>query len=141
MIVDIMVRLCSSGCSWPAPSVPPSPSPSLLGNSHTLIALIGIFFSKISSQMKPYGADKVAVVVGTVTDDLRLLKVPKIQVCALRVTESARARIVKAGGQILTFDQLALRAPTGANTVLLQGLLAVSLGIIHFFCQANLRSS
>lgn len=43
------------------------------------------------------------------------------QVCALRVTSGARARILKAGGEILTFDQLALKAPTGKNTVLLQG--------------------
>ncbi len=70
--------------------------------------------------MKPHG-EKVAVVVGTITDDIRLLNVPKLQVCALRVTESARARILNAGGQVLTFDQLALRAPKGEKTVLLQG--------------------
>ncbi|KAJ3416842.1 60S ribosomal protein L18 [Chytridiales sp. JEL 0842] len=65
--------------------------------------------------------DKIAVVVGTITDDVRLLEVPKLTVAALRVTESARARIVNAGGEVLTFDQLALRAPTGKNTVLLRG--------------------
>lgn len=43
------------------------------------------------------------------------------QVCALRATERARARILKAGGQVITFDQLALRAPTGKQTVLIQG--------------------
>lgn len=43
------------------------------------------------------------------------------QVCALHVTEKARARILKAGGEIITFDQLALKAPTGKNTVLMQG--------------------
>jgi len=42
-------------------------------------------------------------------------------VCALRVTEKARGRILKSGGEILTFDQLALKAPKGRNTVLLQG--------------------
>merc|ERR1711974_810 len=47
--------------------------------------------------------------------------VPKMTVVALHVTEKARERILKAGGEILTFDQLALRAPTGKNTVLLQG--------------------
>jgi len=57
--------------------------------------------------------NKVAVVVGTVTDDERLLDVPKLTVCALRVTRSAYARIKKAGGKVLTFDQLALQAPTG----------------------------
>ena len=65
--------------------------------------------------------DKVAVLVGTVTDDPRLLEMPKLTVCALRFTETARARIVKAGGECLTFDQLALRAPKGSNTVLLRG--------------------
>lgn len=42
--------------------------------------------------------------------------------CALRVTERARGRILKAGGEIITFDQLALRSPRGQNTVLMQGL-------------------
>ena len=64
---------------------------------------------------------KIAVVVGSITDDPRLLKFPKLTVCALRFTENARARIVKAGGECLTFDQLALRSPLGANTVLLRG--------------------
>lgn len=58
-------------------------------------------------------SDRIAVVVGTITDDIRVLEVPKLKVCALRVTESARARILKAGGEILTFDQLVLKAPTG----------------------------
>ena len=35
--------------------------------------------------------DKVAVLVGTVTDDPRLLEMPKLTVCALRFTETARA--------------------------------------------------
>lgn len=69
---------------------------------------------------------KTAVVVGTITDDLRLFKVPKLTVCALRVTEGARARILKAGGEVLTFDQLALRAPRGENTILLQGMCTLS---------------
>lgn len=53
------------------------------------------------------------MVVGTVTDDNRLLKVPKVTVAALRFTEAARARIVNAGGKCLTLDQLVLTAPTG----------------------------
>lgn len=65
--------------------------------------------------------DKTAVIIGTVTDDVRLLKVPKLSICALRFTATARARIVKAGGECITLDQLALRAPTGTNTVLLRG--------------------
>jgi large subunit ribosomal protein L18e len=38
--------------------------------------------------------DRIAVVVGTVTDDIRLLEVPKLTVAALRFTETARARIL-----------------------------------------------
>merc|ERR1711907_59357 len=62
--------------------------------------------------------DKFAVIVGTVTDDVRMLEVPALKLCALRVTESARARILAAGGEIITFDQLATRFPTGSNCVL-----------------------
>jgi large subunit ribosomal protein L18e len=65
--------------------------------------------------------NKTAVVVGSITDDVRLYEVPKLTVCALHLTERVRARILDAGGEILTFDQLALRSPKGKNTVLLQG--------------------
>lgn len=61
--------------------------------------------------------DNIAVVVGAVTDDIRVYEVPALKVTALRFTETARARIEKAGGECLTFDQLALRAPLGQNTV------------------------
>lgn len=61
------------------------------------------------------------VCVGTVTDDKRLYELPPMTVCALRFTGAARARIVKAGGEPITFDQLALRAPKGEHTLLLQG--------------------
>ena len=66
-------------------------------------------------------SDKIAVLVGTVTNDNRILDIPAMKVCALRFTEVARARIVKAGGQCITFDELALIAPTGSNTLLLRG--------------------
>lgn len=65
--------------------------------------------------------NKTVVIVGTVTDDARLATLPKLSVTALRFTSAARARIVAAGGEALTFDQLALRAPTGSNTLLLRG--------------------
>ena len=65
--------------------------------------------------------DKIAVVVGKITDDIRLYDVPKIKVAALGVSKNARARILKAGGEVLTLDQLAIQSPTGKNTVLLQG--------------------
>jgi large subunit ribosomal protein L18e len=76
--------------------------------------------------------DKIAVLIGTVTDDVRLMEVPKLRVVALRVTETARARILKAGGEILTFDQLALIAPTGSNTVLLRGPKNSREAVKHF---------
>merc|ERR1712071_365618 len=70
---------------------------------------------------KPGNEGKIVVSVSTVTDDNRVLVIPKLTVCALKFTEGARARILKAGGECLTFDQLALRAPTGKNTLLMQG--------------------
>nr|GMD63638.1 60S ribosomal protein L18-2-like [Ipomoea batatas] len=76
--------------------------------------------------------DKIAVLVGTVTDDTRAYEVPKMKVVALRFTETARARIEKAGGECLTFDQLALRAPLGQNTVLLRGPKNSREAVKHF---------
>jgi len=63
---------------------------------------------------------------------LSVVKVPKLTICALRVSDTARARILKAGGNILTFDQLALRAPTGSNTVLLRGPKLARAAVKHF---------
>lgn len=76
--------------------------------------------------------NNVAVIVGTVTDDLRLLQVPKLRICALRVTERARERIAKAGGEVITFDQLALLSPTGKNTVVMQGKRNTREACRHF---------
>jgi len=77
-----------------------------------------ISISKIAQLLK--GQDKIAVVVATVTDDIRQLEATKMTVAALRFTETARAKIVKAGGKCLTLDQLIMTAPTGSNTVLLR---------------------
>ncbi|CAO1399264.1 unnamed protein product [Diamesa hyperborea] len=74
----------------------------------------------------------IAVIVGTVSNDLRLLKVPKLRICALRVTERARERIIKAGGEVMTFDQLALLSPTGKNTVFMQGKRTAREACTHF---------
>jgi len=57
--------------------------------------------------------DKIVVFVGTVTDDIRLLDVPKVTVAALKFTETARARVTKAGGKCMTLDELVMQAPTG----------------------------
>ena len=77
-----------------------------------------ISISKVAQLLK--GQDKIAVVVCSVTDDNRLLDVPKMTIAALKFTETARARIVKAGGKCLTLDQLVMTAPTGTNTLLLR---------------------
>ncbi|PWA55394.1 60S ribosomal protein L18-2 [Artemisia annua] len=76
--------------------------------------------------------EKIAVIVGTVTDDVRVPEIPCMKVTALRFTETARARIEKAGGECLTFDQLALRAPVGQNTVLLRGPKNSREAVRHF---------
>lgn len=73
-----------------------------------------------------------AVIVGNVLDDERLLDVPKLSICALKVSKSARARVLKAGGQILTFDQLALKCPKGEKTLLLRGKKNVREAVKHF---------
>lgn len=57
-----------------------------------------ISLARIVRNMKKPGREGLtAVIVGTVTDDQRIWDVPKLSICALRVTEKARARILKAG--------------------------------------------
>ncbi|KAF9906649.1 hypothetical protein BX616_000663 [Lobosporangium transversale] len=87
--------------------------------------------SRIARNMAGKGG-KTAVVVGSVTDDIRLLEVPKLSIACLRITKSAKARVLKAGGEVITLDQLALRAPTGANTVLLRGKKNTREAVKHF---------
>mmetsp|Transcript_45071 Transcript_45071/g.141167 ORF Transcript_45071/g.141167 Transcript_45071/m.141167 type:complete len:194 (-) Transcript_45071:158-739(-) len=85
--------------------------------------------------------DKIAVIVGTVTGDARVVQdLPKLTVCALKFTASARAQIVKAGGECITFDQLALRAPTGSNTVLLRGPRTAREANRHFGHRSTVNS-
>ncbi|EHA8589520.1 putative 60S ribosomal protein L18-2 [Cocos nucifera] len=90
-----------------------------------------ISLKKLVTFMEGKGG-KIAVIVGTVTDDKRVYDVPALKVTALRFTETARARILKAGGECLTFDQLALRAPLGQNTVLLRGPKNAREAVKHF---------
>jgi large subunit ribosomal protein L18e len=88
---------------------------------------------RIKHQLKkPGNADKIVTVVGRVTNDVRLFEVPKMKLCALHVTDSARSRILKAGGEIITFDQLATRSPKGENTLLIQGPRKARLAQRHF---------
>jgi len=77
-------------------------------------------------------AGKTAVVVGPVTDDVRLLDVPKLSVCALRFSNTARARILAAGGECLTLDEYALRDPLGESALLLQGCKSHRESAKHF---------
>jgi large subunit ribosomal protein L18e len=77
-------------------------------------------------------SSKVIVQIGTVTDDIRLTTLPKLSIAALRFSQSAKARIIAAGGEALTLDQLALRAPTGSNTVLLRGVKTAREAYKHF---------
>ncbi|KAF3394999.1 60S ribosomal protein L18-B [Talaromyces pinophilus] len=91
-----------------------------------------VSLSRIVSNVTEEQKGKTVVVVGTVTDDNRMLTVPKLSIAALRFTATARARIEKAGGEILTLDQLALRAPTGSNTLLLRGPKNAREAVKHF---------
>ena len=75
---------------------------------------------------------KIAVIVGTVTDDVRTPTIAKMTVCALRFTQAARAKIVAAGGECLTFDQLVMRSPLGKNTLLLRGQRSTREAVKHF---------
>ena len=70
---------------------------------------------------KAKGNDIIFAVVGTVTDDTRLIDVPEMKICALKFTEKARERITGAKGKCITFDQLAINRPKGENVILLRG--------------------
>lgn len=91
-----------------------------------------VSISRIVANTSEKSNNKTVVVIGTITDDNRLLTVPKLSVAALRFTATARARILAAGGETLTLDQLALRAPTGSNTLLLRGPKNSREAVKHF---------
>ncbi|KAH7148967.1 solute carrier family 25 member 42 [Dactylonectria macrodidyma] len=91
-----------------------------------------VSLSRIVANINKEGEKRTVVVVGTVTDDNRLLQFPKTTVAALRFTATARARIVAAGGEAITLDQLALRAPTGSNTLILRGPKNAREAVKHF---------
>lgn len=91
-----------------------------------------VSLSRVKANLKNGNDKKTVVVVGTITDDNRLLEVPKVQIAALRFTATARARILAAGGSALTLDQLALEKPTGANTLLLRGPKNNREAVKHF---------
>ncbi|XP_047327150.1 60S ribosomal protein L18-2-like [Impatiens glandulifera] len=112
------------------------------GSKFNAVILKRLFMSKVNkppvslSKLVKFAEGKegkIAVVVGSITNDVRFQEdVPAMKVTALRFTERARARIEKAGGECLTFDQLALRAPLGQNTVLLRGAKNSREAVKHF---------
>jgi large subunit ribosomal protein L18e len=55
-----------------------------------------------------FGTFYFALDRGLVADDTSLLEVPKVTVAALRFTRTVRARILNAGGECLTLDELAM---------------------------------
>lgn len=92
-----------------------------------------IYLSRHSGGVsKDSEAPKTIVVVGTITDDNRIQELPKLSVAALRFTQTARERIIAAGGECLTLDQLALRSPKGCNTILLRGKKNAREAVRHF---------
>ncbi|KAF4574539.1 ribosomal protein eL18 family protein [Pleurotus pulmonarius] len=113
-------------------------------SSFNKVILHRLFLSKINrppislsrivkeTSSTPDRDSKIIVTVGTVTDDIRLLEVPKLTIAALRFTRAAKERILNAGGEAITLDQLATRAPTGANTVLLRGKRNTREAVKHF---------
>ncbi|KAH6985613.1 solute carrier family 25 member 42 [Ilyonectria sp. MPI-CAGE-AT-0026] len=91
-----------------------------------------VSLSRIVANLNKEDEKRTVVVVATVTDDNRLLQFPKTTVAALRFTATARARIIAAGGEAITLDQLALRAPTGSNTLILRGPKNAREAVKHF---------
>ena len=67
------------------------------------------------------GQEVILAVVGTVTDDNRILEIPSMRICALKFTEKARERILNNKGKCITFDQLAINRPNGESVILLRG--------------------
>lgn len=89
--------------------------------------------SRIARGLRPEAsANKIVVVVGTITDDVRLNEFPKATVAALKFTKGAKATILKNGGEAITLDELALRAPTGKNTLILRGPRSHREAVRHF---------
>ena len=67
----------------------------------------------------------MAVIVATVTDDVRLFEVPKLKVVALRFTETARARITK-----VRFVSEPPRIAVTANAAQVEGGSVVQLALV-----------
>jgi len=112
-------------------------------SSFNAVVLKRLLMSKVNrpiislNRIKRYSTktkDKTIVIVGTVSDDARLGQhdFPALKIAALKFTQTARSRITQSGGECITFDQLALRHPTGSNTVLLRGPKNGRTAVKHF---------
>ncbi|XP_032743000.1 60S ribosomal protein L18-like [Rattus rattus] len=78
--------------------------------------------SRMIRKMKlPGWENKTAMVVGTITGDVRILEVPELKAWAPWVSSCPKVRSSSLGGKSLTFIQLALESPKGRGTVLLSG--------------------
>ena len=88
--------------------------------------------SRLATALEGKEEETIAVVVAKIVNDERLLVLPKMKVCALKFSETARARILKAGGECLTFDQLAMIRPTGDKCILLEGDRKKRAVVRHF---------
>jgi len=149
---ETFIPFSSSTASWPAGRIPASTrSFHSVANKNWILTcflcqviLHRLFLSKnnrpplsLSRIVKETGnatdlESKIIVQVGVVTDDERLTTIPKLTVAALRFTQSAKERILAAGGEVLTLDQLAQRAPTGSNTIILRGVKTAREAYKHF---------
>lgn len=68
--------------------------------------------------------DKVAVVVGKIVNDDRILELPhKIRVACLAASESVREKIEKYGGKVYKLDELFKAAPRPSDFVLFCGAM------------------
>eukprot|EP01083_Nonionella_stella_P076315 207909_1 len=113
-------------------------------NHRPVVSLTRVALSyqkRIGAQTNNNNKDTIIVAVANVTDDSRILTVPKgLKLCCLKISESARKRIIEAGGEILTFDELALREPLGKNTYLLRGPLKARAAYRFFAGKPRVRT-
>mmetsp|Transcript_35091 Transcript_35091/g.68787 ORF Transcript_35091/g.68787 Transcript_35091/m.68787 type:complete len:152 (-) Transcript_35091:1357-1812(-) len=80
----------------------------------------------------PKERNKTIVVVGKVLNDERVFFIPKLSLCALRISSSAKERILKSGGNVFTLDQFAVKFPTGKNSLLLRGSKSIKKSNLKF---------
>ncbi|EPY26697.1 large subunit ribosomal protein L18e [Strigomonas culicis] len=96
------------------------------------LSRVAVVLKRRTHFTKKSQAAPIAVIVGDVLDDVRMSRIPALRVCALRFSRAARQSITAAGGECLTFDQLAMIAPTGKNTLLLRGRKSGRESVKHF---------